>query len=796
MAEANPQAVAELTGISGCTDDVARRWLKIKNNDADAAMNAIFDGEDLDKAESTVTWSETDFSAGRDGTTAFGPQNYSYNEQNLRPLGHSAAPTRGNSPAPSLRQPSNKDDEDADMQRAIAASQQGSTGVTLPNANFQPAMGDHYDPSKWSMTTVNVDSQQASEIIPDLEPHERKNEPGEPRFLKQLPSGDYLPNLLTIAHSIPMARKALLAPQKTYSSYGTDPEWWKGHGISLPKIVSTVSGAPLEPATTNQDEILAEMQRLMALLDESERSYGSADTLVRLAGADSGCILDRVLKTWEKASLDSMEEYYDDDKFFVFHSIVDTTNPQGMATTDLFSLPLFVKSGPDAPSTELASIMDDALWDTGDEAASYDNYIDHCAQVLPIRLTQNNTSKDTLNVIIPPILYVDKYLKENADATREVRKQMAQSKKKIDKIEMVQSRLRNYRHAQKGNLSSSQLMKHARGYFSGATRRNMIEEREGAGAVGDTDIPPPLEHHGVIAEQLEAVCKEVDAKLEALEQEREKARKALAQLSQETGLAQENLKHRYTLRGVSTKSHVTYLLQPRDPLDGSIVDDEDAPEGMQWWRIEYDVHTNGAKVIKTKSAQDDVIRAVELEHNQALLVYASDYAISDEHDVELTTALEEFIHHDDESFEAELQMNGFGHGNVYPAYEGVPRRRGSGDSTAANFGNDDAPPSYEPPPYDAGIEYGRIPTDMQDSKDAVMNGTHSPPAHEIRLEQEDIQHTEENKGGVEMIEKALEEPSLYRFGSDGSKMTKQVGDDAMTGIKIQDEEAELIDFRD
>jgi hypothetical protein len=85
------------------------------------------------------------------------------------------------------------------------------------------------------------------------------------------------------------------------------------------------------------------------------------------------------------------------------------------------------------------------------------------------------------------------------------------------------------------------------------------------------------------------------------------------------------------------------------------VDDEDAPEGMQWWRIEYDVQVNGAKVIKTKSTQDDVIRAVELEHNQALLVYASDQAISDEHEVELSSALDEFIYHDDEYFNSELQ---------------------------------------------------------------------------------------------------------------------------------------------
>jgi hypothetical protein len=272
----------------------------------------------------------------------------------------------------------------------------------------------------------------------------------------------------------------------------------------------------------------------------------------------------------------------------------------------------------------------------------------------------------------------------------------------------------------------------------------------------------------------------------ALEEEKEKARKALVELSQDTGLPQEKLKHRYSLRGVSTKPHVTYLLRPRDPFDTSMVDDEDAPEGMQWWRIEYDVQVNGAKVIKTKSTQDDVIRAVELEHNQALLVYTSDQAISDEHEVELSSALDEFIYHDDEYFNSELQMNGSGHINVYPAYDGVQQRRGSADSTAVNY--DEGPPGYEPPPYDSDVEYGRIPINMQDSKDVAMAGAHTPPAHEIRLEQEEVQPEE---GETEMVEKAYAAPSLYKFGHDGSKID---GGDAMTGVKGSDKEVDLIDF--
>jgi hypothetical protein len=406
------------------------------------------------------------------------------------------------------------------LQEAIAASQQVQSGRVSPSSNFKPATRGHYDPANWSMATISgIDSQQASEIIPDLEPHDRKNQPGEPRFLKQLPCSDYLPNLLTIAHSIPMARRALLTRAKSYSSYGSDSEWWKGHSIRLPRIVSTVDGAPMEPATTERDEIVAEMQRLMALLDESSRSYGSADALVRLSqpsSSISGTLLDKVLQSWEDASVHHVPEESSNNEAFVFHSLIGTTSPDGLNSPDMWLLPLSVTIGSEAPPVDLVQVMDDTLWDTDvDDAAFCDNFMEHCASVLPMHLTQTNSAKDTLSVIVPPVLYVDKYLKENVDATRHVRKHMAQSKRKIEKIESVQFRLKNYNHAQKGYLDTSLLMKHAVNYFSGESRNTLIEEREGAGAGGDMDdIPLPSEHHQVISEQLKAVCNEIESKLQ------------------------------------------------------------------------------------------------------------------------------------------------------------------------------------------------------------------------------------------------------------------------------------------
>ncbi|KAJ9627308.1 hypothetical protein H2203_003770 [Taxawa tesnikishii (nom. ined.)] len=279
--------IAYICDIVGCDAETARRWLKVKNNDSAAVVNAWLDGTQLSDLEAANTWDDSAFtSVDREG-------NLDYNA-NLRPLGYSAAPTRGNSPVPSLKQPTSKAEEDADLERAFALSRGddpyqgqetgtiGSNGQTL--SSLRPASGGYYDPANWAMvpSSRSADTHQANEVIPDPDPEDRKYKVGNPRFLKPLASGMavYLPGFLTIVRSIPLAREALLARGFTRPDYGFNDEWWKGHEIKMPKIVHIdESFTPAEPAVTEHEEVLAEMQRLMSFLDASHRAYGSADSL-------------------------------------------------------------------------------------------------------------------------------------------------------------------------------------------------------------------------------------------------------------------------------------------------------------------------------------------------------------------------------------------------------------------------------------------------------------------------------------------------------------------------------------
>ena len=128
--------------------------------------------------------------------------------------------------------------------------------------------------------------------------------------------------------------------------------------------------------------------------------------------------------------------------------------------------------------------------------------------------------------------------------------------------------------------------------------------------------------------------------------------------SQPVATPEAPLKHRYTLRGVSTFPHVTYVLHPRDPSTPSSSSSTDSEPEWQWWRMSISVEdgklqrdqaaqaalAGSATVDPTKlgrTAQDDlvgytvrkvseedVLLAARQESKSVLLVYASETAVN------------------------------------------------------------------------------------------------------------------------------------------------------------------------
>jgi hypothetical protein len=700
--------------------------LQVKNGDINAVLNSLIENEDLDKLESSSTWDSSLFETDRDGNA------------NLHPLGNSAAPTRGNSPVPSLgiTAPKNKADEDEELAKVLAMSEQDVTGgeggvagsyngweqesgriaADGSETTFGPATKKDYDEKTWGVVLHT-----ASELVPDVNIEERVQNPSDPapRMLKHLPDGDYMPNLLTICHAIPKARATFLMTDYARSDYGYDAEWWKGHSIPMPRVVHTVDNASPEPDGDKYDEFIAEVQRLTAFLDASSRVYASTKALTETdliknnplqTMSRSATLLELFINNWIKAAQSKEPDAEKAAQFeSLFTTVIGTTAGEGIDGPPNMTVVDMTNDCPDEVSDdakpELAELLDDMLWDTNIKDASMDdNFIESPADIVVIRVQQKNNAATHLNLRTPAAFFLDKYLKQNVPATRALRQEMIAGKTRIAKIEEIEKKLRT-RQQSEGNaqLDAQLLMKHTLGHFSGQNRQDADKADPTNHASLADDVPS---HYADITAKLEKVISSIEVKLQTLTSEKEKTRKAISDMSKATpqGIDERQMKHRYLLRGVATKPHITYVLQQNptdssaDSTDATMHDDDDddryedtTPPGMQWWRLDYEVSGDSAKITRTKAEDYDVLRAVELEHNSALLVYASEDANDPDLDVDLPEGLHKFIKHDNVMFKKSLEQArrlppppAYEFASSVDQWEGIPRptteRRDSVDS--------------------------------------------------------------------------------------------------------------------
>ncbi len=244
---------------------------------------------------------------------------------------------------------------------------------------FGPATRETYEADKWAVVPTSVHN--TNEIVPDADLEQRVHTPGEPRLLKYLPTGDYTPNLLTICHAINGTREAMLMRDHVQISYGQDGEWWKGHPISLPKIINVDDGSSAQPESDKDDELLAEVQRIMAFLSTSNRSYASCGGLTHaetIKNADrnvvpSRTLLEHFLKQWSKAA--STKSGTSGDMSALFNNVIGTHGQDGINATDMTLIDMPVNIQQDAKS-DLFEQLDDLLCDTkGTDTVMSDNHI-------------------------------------------------------------------------------------------------------------------------------------------------------------------------------------------------------------------------------------------------------------------------------------------------------------------------------------------------------------------------------------------------------------------------------------
>lgn len=191
--------------------------------------------------------------------------------------------------------PSSKEEEDRDLQRALEESmnptpsrltpqppslppqESGVTETVSQTQYFGPANRLDYETGEWAMVHLK-------NVNPDPEPSRRMRKPGVPAFLR-CRAHDWgrhrMGALLTILHAIPKARNVFLGlglpPEQ---GYGHHNDWWKGETILSPEFMERQAAGEMRDWADKTPTWPDELHRLIAFLDMTDRSYGTADVLV------------------------------------------------------------------------------------------------------------------------------------------------------------------------------------------------------------------------------------------------------------------------------------------------------------------------------------------------------------------------------------------------------------------------------------------------------------------------------------------------------------------------------------
>lgn len=212
--------------------------------------------------------------------------------------------------------PTNAAQEDADLARAIAESA-AESGITpqevgvidheTSSKHFGPANRPEYDSEMWAMVPTKV---KAEIETADPPPSTRRRDADAPAFLRQT-KDHRLGALLSIYSKIPLARNFLLRCGRPAPTYGYNAEWWKGSPILTQDVLARMARGEEVWGEDTHPDFIDELHRLVAFLDQTERSYASVDSLAETKAIDENFgswsidVEDRLFQALQDTSLRS-----------------------------------------------------------------------------------------------------------------------------------------------------------------------------------------------------------------------------------------------------------------------------------------------------------------------------------------------------------------------------------------------------------------------------------------------------------------------------------------------------------
>ncbi|RKU42064.1 hypothetical protein DL546_003410 [Coniochaeta pulveracea] len=605
--------------------------------------------------------------------------------------------------------PTAQEREDAELQQAIALSMATSganspqpppqeTGIAEvdPNLpNFGPANRSDYNQNEWAMVT-------RAKAKGDPEPARRKREPGVPAFLKTSKEGwerHRLGAIVTILHAIPMARNAFLqvgkAPQ---NGYGHDPDWWKGKPI-------VPAGVQQEVETTNGGNSRTpgpmpvwheELHRLMAFLDATERSYGSADILANTQpeGSYSGSDPEKDFYEYMRCGEDNLKWFR---PVFMSSAMVQTIREAKEEEAE--QQPHVNAWGLlEIPHSKEQLMAYDNLYNVLDTIffpeimAGIENeedarmaMITEPSEVLAIRFPMYDALPKKIE--IPQTFYIDRYLASNKKALLTIQHgiyhlntRIALGDQEIYRITGMTNPETGVRHDAlqwipatinklKGKIGRIRL---------DAQWRMHNEECKRLGREADYSPSTDIEDDSVKIDytadeeawtkwywqrirQLEHDLTKVRRKVQKIRAGQDHLRKGLigfSKLLTNPDSKKEELvaKHPYTLRGVASAPDTFYVCI-RAESDLMEVDDAEGSSSTpreQWWKLGY-VNEDDDQVKAEIKTPEQVMEEACGVGNKPFLIYASEKAMGDA-PTSLSEALQNFVRFDNKFFQKELSQ--------------------------------------------------------------------------------------------------------------------------------------------
>ena len=312
----------------------------------------------------------------------------------------------------------------------------GSTGA----AAFRPATQSYYDNDSWAL----VPATKSTEYVPDapLDAQLRRDKPG---LIKPSVADYNLPALITILHTIPLVRNALLAPDTISTDYWRGEDWWKG----TTSVASVVLRDDLRSEAISELEFLYEVQRLMAFLDASDRTYTSLESLLQLdvwtddrysSPEEPGGLTD-VLKFLLRWHWTARKHAPATNLDGIIRSVVNVNG--GREESSVLSIDLDTDTGLASPT--LYDYIDRTLFGVANRAHIYE-----ISNVLVFNLMTTGPKR---NCKIPATLYVDRYLEDNRAAaeaiinsTKDYNRQSAEINAKFDQLKWHMPEIVQYPH--------------------------------------------------------------------------------------------------------------------------------------------------------------------------------------------------------------------------------------------------------------------------------------------------------------------------------------------------------------